>query len=105
MQAGKYKQRITIEQLTITQDDYGDTLETWSTFKAVWSNIKPLRGTEYWQSKQVNSEVTGVIEIRYLSTVDPTMRVKYGTRIFEIDSLFHPEENKKETHLLVKEVL
>jgi SPP1 family predicted phage head-tail adaptor len=102
---GKYKQRVTIEQYVETQDEYGGIIQSWETFKTVWSNIKPLSGREYWQSQQANSEVTGVIELRYLSTVNPTMRVKYGTRIFEIESLFHPNEDKRETHLLVKEVL
>ncbi len=105
MKAGALRHKVIIEKPTEVTNSIGEIITTWSTFATVWAEILPLSGKEYWSSKQVNSEVTGKIRIRYKSGITPKMRVKYGTRIFNIEAIMNYLEKNIEIILLVKEVL
>lgn len=97
------RHRITIEQLTTTQDVYGGIIETWSTFKTVWAEISPLRGREFWEAQQINSQIAGKILIRYVDGVTPDMRVKFGSRYFNIEAAFSPKEKRELLQLYYSE--
>ncbi len=103
MKIGRLRHKITIEKVTETISDAGETVETWAEFATVWAEITPLRGREYWASKQTTSEVTGKIRIRYLAGITSKMRVKHGERIFNIEAAINPNEKNIETILLVSE--
>ena len=103
MRAGKLRHKITIQDYTESQNSYGEVTKTWSDYATVWASIEPVRGREFWDSKQINAEITAKITIRYLAGVTPKMRIKYGARIFEIISVINPEERNKDLQLMVKE--
>ena len=103
MRAGKLRHKVTIQDYTESQDSYGAVTKTWSDYATIWASIEPVRGREFWDSKQINAEITAKITIRYLSGITPKMRIKYGARIFEIISVINPEERNKELQLMVKE--
>ncbi len=105
MEAGALRHKVIIQQPTETTNSLGEITPSWTTFATVWAEILPLSGKEYWSSKQVNSEVTGKIRIRYKSGITPKMRVKYGTRIFNIEAVMNYLERNIESILLVSEVL
>ena len=104
MNIGNMRHRVTIEQKTI--DNSGiDPIETWTKFATVWAAIEPLKGTEKWidGAKLISNDVTGRIKIRYLPGVTPAMRVKYGTRIYEILAVINISERNEEINLMVRE--
>jgi len=105
MRAGKLRHKITIQYCPEpqSQDSYGAVIKNWSDYATVWASIEPARGREFWESQQINAEVTAKITIRYLAGITPKMRVKYGSRIFEIISVINPEERNRELQLMVKE--
>ena len=103
MRAGKLRHKITIQDYTESQNGYGAVTKTWSDYATLWASIEPIRGREFWESQQINAEVTAKITIRYLADINPKMRVKYGNRIFEIISVINPEERNVELQLMVKE--
>ena len=103
MRAGKLRHKITIQYYTESQNSYGEMTKTWSDYATVWASIEPIMGREFWESQQINAEVTAKITIRYLADINPKMRVKYGSRIFEIISVINPEEKNRELQLMVKE--
>ena len=105
MRSGKLKHRVTIQELSIARNDYGEDIESWVNVSIVWASIEPLRGREYWQAKQVVGEITGRITIRYLEGVDEKMRIIYGEKTYNILSVINPEEKNRILQLLVKEVL
>lgn len=102
---GALRHRITIQQLTVSQDAAGGTVSSWSTFATVWGAVEPLSGREFWQAQQANSEVQGRIRIRNLAGVKPEMRIVFGTRTYEILSIVQPEQRPIEIHLLYKEAI
>jgi SPP1 family predicted phage head-tail adaptor len=96
MKTGNLRHYITIEQQTETFNSEGELVTTWSTYKSVWAEILPLVGREFWASKQVNSETTGKLRIRYISGITPKMRIKFGSRILNITGIVNTEEKNKE---------
>ena len=104
MKAGDLRNRVIIQSKSVTRDGYGAEVITWSTHATVWAAVEPLRGREWTETRQVQADVDTRVRIRYLSTVTPSMRVLWGTRVFEIIAPpIHVQERKRETHLMCRE--
>lgn len=104
MQAGKLRHKIIIQTPTETENpDTGELETTWSTFATVWAEILPAVGREFWASKQIVAEITGKIRIRYIAGVNSKMRIKFGSRIFNIIVPINVEEKNIELVLMVSE--
>jgi len=103
---GDLRHRITIQQPIEIRNEVGEVIQSaWQDFTTVWAAIEPLRGREYFDAQQINAEVTSRIRIRYRPGIKPKMRVVYGERIFDIQSVIDVEERHKEIHLMCKEVI
>ena len=112
VRAGDLRHRVSLQKTVVTRDDYGEQIETWTTYATVWARISPLRGQELIQAQQVHAEATHEVELRYrhsstsntlnISQVD---RILFGTRILEIVNLLIPDERKRNYILLCKEVV
>ena len=105
MRIGSLQWRITLEQNTPTANAMGEMVDTYSDFATVWAAIEPLTGNRLFQAQQANSLATGVVRIRYLAGVLPTMRIRFGTRYFQILTIIDVDMNHVELHLLYKEKL
>jgi len=103
MKPGKLNKRIIIQQTTMTQNGYGEPIDSWSTFATVWASLEPVQGREFWAQQQVQSEVTIRIRIRYFSGVTSAMRILYGSRIFTIQSVIDVQERHVEMQLMCSE--
>jgi len=106
IQAGKLNKRVTIQEFSAgspAQDENGEPLGSWGTFKVVWAAIEPIQGNEFWAQQQVQSEVSHRVRIRYLSGVLAKMRVLYGSRILVIQAVIDPKEKHKEMQLMCSE--
>ena len=108
MQAGRLRNRITIQQRATTQDSAGEPSNTWTTFATVWASVEPIRGREFFEAQKTSSSVTNRIIIRYSSTVAsvaPKMRVNFGSKYYDIEAVLNLEERDKEIHLMCAEVV
>ncbi len=104
MGAGKYRHYITFQhEVTTGTDDYGHPIVEWQAYKSMYAEIKPIKGTEYWQSQQVNAEVTHRVTTRYTDGITSEMRIKFGSRYFEIEPPLNLDERNKELVMLCKE--
>ena len=102
---GLLRHRVEIQQATRTQDSYGDAIETWSTIATVWASVEPISGRELWQAQQAQADVTHTITIRVDSSTPilPEHRVKWGSRIFHVESALTIEEVGRFRVLTTKE--
>ena len=73
-----------IETLTNTDDDRGGVTRAWSTHATVWASVMPISAREAYQHGQLQGSVTHRVMTRYQSGVAMSMRVKWGSRIFQI---------------------
>jgi len=105
MKAGQLRHRIVIDKQTQTKNAIDEIILTWSTFCTVWAAIEPATGQTYYAANQLEAKVDGRVRIRYRDDIEPTMRIKYGDRILNIVSIVHPQENRRELHLMYSEGL
>jgi len=75
MNAATLDRRLTIEQYTEAQDDYGAPVKTWTVLETVWAQVTPVRGTERYVAQQVSGEAEMRFRIRWREDVTDKMRL------------------------------
>ncbi|HMR01767.1 MAG TPA: phage head closure protein [Candidatus Competibacter phosphatis] len=106
MQTGRLRERLTIQQETVTRDDSGEELKSWSTLATVWGQVTPGASSERFLASagQRVAEVTHTARIRYRTGITPKMRIVWeSTRILEILSVVDPDGRNSRTVLLCSE--
>lgn len=102
MQIGELNHRITFQVLAVLINENGFETESWIDYKEVWAKAENLRGREYFEAAAVHAENTIKFTIRYLDSINTTMRIlfkgnqynitsidniKYGNKFIEIKAL------------------
>ena len=106
MRSGSLRHRITFQRNEETFNDFGESITSWvSIVPDEWVQIIPLKSDETYRSKKLNAEVNHKIRMRYRSDIDSTLRIEYGSRIFDIDSVINVRELNKELQIMATEVL
>lgn len=103
MVIGKLRHYINIESSADAQDDYGEQSKVWATAESVYASVQPLRGQELLEFQQINAELTHRIIIRHTSNATVANRIKFGTRIFDINVVRNIDERSNMQELLCKE--
>lgn len=89
MEAGKLRNRVTVERPAAARDDYGQS-DGWETVLAdVPAEIMPISGREKLRAMAVESTLSTRVRVRYAATLMPPLtadawRIKYGDRLFNI---------------------
>lgn len=105
MKPGNLRHRVTIQQLTRTDDGAGGYIETWTAVATVWADVYPLKGNERYEAQQVQANLSHRVTIRYRAGIVPSMRLQYGTRTLNIEAVIDPEERHRELVLMCSEVV
>jgi len=103
MRAGLLRKKITIQELSSAQNEYGEAEDTWQEFATVRAGVEPLREREYFEAKQTQSESTKKFRIRYLAGVTNKMRILYDGKTFDIESVIDTDERHRELVILAVE--
>ncbi len=103
MRVGSLRYLVSIEDYTESDNDYGEEIKSWSRYVYAYARISPLSGTEKYISAEKHATATHQITIRYVSGVEPKMRIVFGERIFEIVSVINVGERDKMMQLIVTE--
>lgn len=105
MKAGDLRHRVTIQKQTADTDSFGDEQNVWQDIATVWAAVEPLRGREFFQSQKENAETTVRIRIRYRNGITQDMRVVFGDKVYEINSIIDIDERHTELQLMCQEVI
>jgi len=100
---GKLRHRVTIQSYTATKNNFGEEIRVWNKFAEVSASIEPLSGKELFTAQQLHAEATTQMIIRYIQGLDTSMRVLFGTRIYDILHVSNKEERNIAMYLLCKE--
>ncbi|TXH48140.1 MAG: head-tail adaptor protein [Desulfurellales bacterium] len=105
MQAGKLRQRITIERATETRDAFGATLQSWGTLATVWAEVLPKAAGEEFTSDAASERTSQgyTINLRYRSDVTTMMRVNWQSKLLDIESVADPDGRRRALRLECKE--
>ncbi len=87
MRAGALDRRVTIERYTVTQDEYGEQIETWAPLAIVSAQVVQQSGREFLAAEQVQAEVRVLFRTRWIEGVQETDRVSYGDRLHNIQEV------------------
>ena len=88
MRAGRMDRLVTLEYKTVSQNDHGEEIETWTAKATIWAGKKDFRGTEFFGAQQVNAEATGIFIIRYRDDVNTEdYRLTYEGDTYDIKAV------------------
>jgi len=102
---GELRHRVTIQEKVVTVDAYGGEVITWSTVATVWAAVEPLWGREFLEGRRQENEISTRIRIRYREGLTPSMRVVWGFRAFDIESVIERESRRREIWLMCRELV
>lgn len=108
-QAGWLRHRVEIRVNTPTKNTVGEHVASWSTKQTVWASVEPLRGREQLEAAQEISVQPIRIRMRHYRGVTTKMRARWkdeigGVHDYQIESVTHPLEKQRETHLICTEL-
>ena len=106
--AAKYRTRVTIEEPTDVVGDIGDSQLTWTSYCDRWAAIDPSNGREYQQAMTIIADLAAIVRLRYdtlTRDITPRMRIKRGSRIWNIASVTNSGEQNREMVLYCTEVV
>lgn len=100
------RNKITIQKFVEMLDEYNTPTgsSTWQDVATMWASVEPISGKEYIMLQNTNSELILRIRMRYIPGITNAMRVKYGERVFDIQSVINYKELNREMHLMCTEV-
>jgi SPP1 family predicted phage head-tail adaptor len=84
--AGELDRRLTIQQPSGTQDEYGQTPNSWvDVYVDISCGVNYIKGGEVWESTQDVGNLTTDFKIRYVPiTITPRMRVVFEGEHYDI---------------------
>lgn len=103
MRAGTLRHRVLIQKRDPSQSPSGAVSDGWVSVATTYAAIEPLTGRERLTADQVQAETTHRIIIRWRPGFDPTYRIRFGDRIFHVESAISREERGRSLELLARE--
>lgn len=98
--AGKFSQRVTLQQASRVKDAAGATSDAWADVATLWARVEPLRGKEYFAGDQMQEAVDYRVTIRHRSGVDRTMRVMWRGNPLDVVSVIDVNASRKTLELM-----
>ncbi len=101
---GEKRKRIRIEQAVLASDGQGGHTTTWSLRAVVNAHERPLNGTEALRAAQVTAVLSSVWEIWFRDDISVKDRIRFKSRVLQIESFVDPTDTRDELHLFCSEV-
>lgn len=101
--AGVLRHRVEIQTVARSDTASGGVTEVWSTALTVWASIESLSAYEQYTYGQRWPEVTHKVTMRYQPNITPNKRMKFGTRIFDIQGVTNKDQRNELLTVIVKE--
>jgi SPP1 family predicted phage head-tail adaptor len=97
--AGKLRERVTIQQAAEARNSLGETTLSWATFTERWASVEGVTAREALGSGQLEVSITHRVRMRYVTGLTQQMRLIWRGRTLEIVSLL--EHNNRSEHELI----
>ena len=100
---GALRHRLVLEGGVRTPDGGGGAMRPWIPVAELWAAITTATGTETVAGEAISGRVSHAIEIRYRNDVSPAMRLRQGTRLFDIQAVFDVDGHRRFLKCLAQE--
>lgn len=87
MRSGGLRERVEIQNASVTQDALGYPGESWSTVATVWGEFNEERGSEILQNNRPVNFRRGLLFIRYRDDVTPKTRVVLRGITWQVETI------------------
>lgn len=107
MQAGRLRDRITIQRKSVARDSFNGEQVTWvplSETPTVWASVTPISGREFVEQDAVAAQVTFKVKIRWRDDLLPSMRVVCGALKLNIEAVL-PDNVRRECVLMCSTIV
>lgn len=104
MDAGRLRERVTVQQASESRNALGETVQTWGTYATVWASVEGVSSRESLYAGQQQIAISHRVRLRYLNGLTQSMRLVWRGRTLEIVSLLE-HNNRSEHELLCQETL
>jgi SPP1 family predicted phage head-tail adaptor len=106
MRPGLLQHRIKFQQRSITKNpSNGEDVVVWVDVATVWAQFDPVRGREFFASRQNFTEQVAWFRIRYRVGLTTEMRILFKSKHYDIDSLVNVRGLNLELEIFAKEGL
>lgn len=85
--AGKLRERVTVQIASGTTNSLGETVLTWANSTGVWAAVDGVSAREALAAGKQETTVTHRVRLRYLPGLTQNMRFAWRNRTLEIVSL------------------
>ena len=101
IEAGKLRERVTVEVASGTTNSLGETVLSWATTSAVWASVEGVSAREALDAGQQEVTITHRVRLRYLPGLNQNMRLAWRNRTLNIVSLL--EYGNRTEHVAICE--
>jgi SPP1 family predicted phage head-tail adaptor len=89
---GGLRHELVLESATATPDGYGGTTESWAAMATLFARMEPQSARRTLNTGQVVRTVTHRMTIRQDASVKSGMRFRKEDRLFDILTVYDPDE-------------
>lgn len=101
MDAGRLRERVTVQQAAETRNALGETVLSWATYAERWASVEGVSAREALAAGQQDVTITHRVRMRYLSGMTQNMRIVWRSRTLNIISLL--EYDNQTEHVAICE--
>ena len=84
---GKMRERVVIQNKTITQSDSGFQSENWTNIQTVWAKVDYSSGFEEEEADRVIAQQKIKFTLHYNSNISVSSRFLYRSNYYQIENL------------------
>lgn len=108
LQSGSFNVRLGVESPIETDDGCGGTQTSWQHQFDVWVRLVPVKGVLIHQAQNEMMDITHWVYLRHRDDLKKEMRFvsQSGStgRVFEIETLFDPDETRRYLQCQTREI-
>ena len=97
--AGKLRERVTVQQATQTRNSLGEAVMSWADWQTVWASVEGVSAREALAAGQMEVTISHRVRLRYLTGLTQNMRLSWRGRTLDIVSLL--EHNNRSEHEVI----
>ena len=97
MEAGKLRNRVTIQSPSYTQNPAtGAMTPTWNDVVTLWAQVEALSGRDYIAAQAHQSAISARVTIRFRNDITRNMRLLFDGNIYTIEAILPDNKSGRE---------
>lgn len=104
--SAKYRHKMDLQKAVDSRDSAGAVTKTWASISGVFCAIEPLQGRALHDAKQIQTDITDRIALRYSDVANAITpedyRLLYNSKYYDVLYVTNVNERNREIVLMCK---